>query len=469
MTGFIENKQLWGNLGNRIAPSVAKVDTGWVAGEQPPHEWENSERYQSQRRLNHCIDMHGINGVKPGRATGPEYISGALWENTWLTESDNRWLMGERVDDACLAWNYERDMPMLVYVRDSDIVNNQIRCIDAWDFKDNHLSYAKDIQTAYVPTGSQDTKVCASRTKLYVHYRHSFNTEVARYDLVNWTGVPEAEWRSGQTTYTEMIMLDLLGTDDTLLLFKGGGSTVDILKTIEGFDFTNEQVGNGNLDVGGGYSTIDAGVTPRDADGKIWFMSHVSGSSHHLNSAFAYNLGDPGVGPFTASIYDGEWGNICSTGESTLVTGHFSNVLGSNQIIGKYSVGQNGVSEMHEIMNCNQDSSILVGFDGLNVYVLYDVASNLIYNGGPTERHWSWTRFNAREFARYTDMTAEADRLRYPSTNLYGDRQTTARLNQHAKMFFDGVNMWVVQKEGPLYTYIYRIPGIRQRVCHVGR
>lgn len=472
MTGFVDNKRLWGNLGNRIAPSAAKIDTGWVAGEQPPHEWENSERYTSQRLLNHCINRDGMNGPKPGRLTGPELCTQAVSGIArWNNQNDNRWSTGsDEIKDACLAWNYERDMPMLVYADNDDITAGQIRTIDAWDYKDNLLSQVRPIQTAYTPASYSDNfLVAASATKLYVWYRHSFNTEIARYDLVNWTGIPEAEYRTGQTTYTEMILFDMF-SGDNLMLFKGKGSTVDVLRKIRGADFSTDIVGNGNLDVGGGYSTIDAGITHRDADGLVWFMSHVSGSSHHLNCARAFDLGVPTSpsSPLSANFYDGTWGNLVSTGESVLCTGYAADVLGTNQIIKKWSNNQNAVSDMHEIMNCNQDSSILVGFDGLNVYVLYEVSSDLIYNGSPTNRHWAWTRFNSQEFAKDTDLTTEADRLRFPAPNLYGDDEAnTTRSNQWAKMFFDGNNMWVVQRNEPSPNYIIRIPAIGHRQCNV--
>lgn len=468
MTGFVDDKQLWANLGNRVSPSVGKIDLGWVAGEQPPHEWENSERFQSQTRLNHCINLLGINGTKPGSLNGPRMCTDTLQDASSLTEADNSWTMGEPVHDACLAWNYEKNMPMLVIIRGVDITANRVMCIDAWEYNSPQSAYYRDIQTAYTTEDYQDAKVCASPTKLYVHYRHSIGTQVARYNLINWTGIPEDEYATGQTTFTEMRLSNFVG-DDELLFFKGGGAVTDVLKTLHGLDFTGELNGNGNLNTGGGYSTIDAGVTPIDFDGKIWFASHSTGGSYQLNSAHAYNLGDTGLGPYALDFYEDTWGNIVSTGESTLIGGYASDIMGSNQIVKKWSVGQTVMSAMHEIRNCNQESSIILGFDGVNVYCLYEVDYGLLYNGGTNNRHWSWTRFNAREFAKNTNLTTENDRQRFPSTNLYGDVTNALRSEQWAKMFFDGVNMWIVHKDDSLSTRIFRVSGIRQRQCNVGQ
>lgn len=45
----------WANAGTRIKPSDGKIDQGWLAGEQPPVEYENERMYSRDTLVNQII------------------------------------------------------------------------------------------------------------------------------------------------------------------------------------------------------------------------------------------------------------------------------------------------------------------------------------------------------------------------------------------------------------------------------
>lgn len=45
----------WANAGTRIKPSDGKIDQGWLAGEQPPVEYENERMYSRDTLINQII------------------------------------------------------------------------------------------------------------------------------------------------------------------------------------------------------------------------------------------------------------------------------------------------------------------------------------------------------------------------------------------------------------------------------
>lgn len=85
MTTEIGNSALlrtWANDGTVAVPSNAKIDEGWLRGEQPPHEWMNYIHNVLGQKVNHALSR----GVADWVAT-TQYTAGAL-----VNRSGDLWL-----------------------------------------------------------------------------------------------------------------------------------------------------------------------------------------------------------------------------------------------------------------------------------------------------------------------------------------------------------------------------------------
>lgn len=77
----------WANDGAVVVPADAKIDEGWLRGEQPPHEWMNYIHNVLGQKVNHALSRGAAdwNG-------GTEYLAGATVNRngvTWLALTTN--------------------------------------------------------------------------------------------------------------------------------------------------------------------------------------------------------------------------------------------------------------------------------------------------------------------------------------------------------------------------------------------
>lgn len=77
----------WANNGTVVVPASAKIDEGWLRGEQPPHEWMNYIHNVLGQKVNHALSRGAAdwNG-------GTEYLAGATVNRngvTWLALATN--------------------------------------------------------------------------------------------------------------------------------------------------------------------------------------------------------------------------------------------------------------------------------------------------------------------------------------------------------------------------------------------
>jgi hypothetical protein len=76
MTTEIGNSALlrtWANDGTVVVPSNAKIDEGWLRGEQPPHEWMNYIHNVLGQKINHALSRGAADWVNT-----TEYLAGAV-------------------------------------------------------------------------------------------------------------------------------------------------------------------------------------------------------------------------------------------------------------------------------------------------------------------------------------------------------------------------------------------------------
>jgi len=76
MTEEIGNSELlrtWANDGAVVVPSNAKIDEGWLRGEQPPHEWMNYIHNVLGQKINHALSRGAADWN-----SGTEYLAGAI-------------------------------------------------------------------------------------------------------------------------------------------------------------------------------------------------------------------------------------------------------------------------------------------------------------------------------------------------------------------------------------------------------
>jgi hypothetical protein len=90
MTTEIGNSALlrtWANDGTVVVPSNAKIDEGWLRGEQPPHEWMNYIHNILGQKINHALSRGAADWV-----SSTEYLAGAVVNRSgavWLALATN--------------------------------------------------------------------------------------------------------------------------------------------------------------------------------------------------------------------------------------------------------------------------------------------------------------------------------------------------------------------------------------------
>jgi hypothetical protein len=90
MTTEIGNSALlrtWANDGTVTVPNNAKIDEGWLRGEQPPHEWMNYIHNILGQKINHALSRGAADWVD-----STEYLAGAIVNRNgsiWLATATN--------------------------------------------------------------------------------------------------------------------------------------------------------------------------------------------------------------------------------------------------------------------------------------------------------------------------------------------------------------------------------------------
>lgn len=97
--GNSELVRTWANDGTIVVPSGAKIDEGWLRGEQPPHEWMNYIHNVLGQKINHALSRGAADW---DNAT--EYFAGATVNrdgNLWLSLATNT---NSEPEDANSNW-----------------------------------------------------------------------------------------------------------------------------------------------------------------------------------------------------------------------------------------------------------------------------------------------------------------------------------------------------------------------------
>ena len=111
----------WGSTGTIIKPSDTKIQTGWVGGEQPPHEWENWMRNDRDIALNDVLTRGQRRSSLPTATDQNQMCSG-------ITTPAQAWGVAQRMTlttaivggaytsdrrASCLGWNPTTRTPEL--------------------------------------------------------------------------------------------------------------------------------------------------------------------------------------------------------------------------------------------------------------------------------------------------------------------------------------------------------------------
>ena len=80
--GNSELLRTWANDGTVVVPADAKIDEGWLRGEQPPHEWMNYIHNVLGQKINHALSRGSADWNSE-----TEYLAGAI-----VNHNDELWL-----------------------------------------------------------------------------------------------------------------------------------------------------------------------------------------------------------------------------------------------------------------------------------------------------------------------------------------------------------------------------------------
>lgn len=455
--GYIDEKQEWANSGTKIAPSGAKVDTGWIPNEQPPAEWENSERFEVEQRLNVLIRRDGIAGTKPGNIKGAQLADRLFygvkgWHNP--TADSNSHSYGSIVD-AVVCWDYERNAPMLVFFSQADAAAHVLKKIGAWSYdgalsgKIENLSINPSITIA---AGSKN-RVCADKDFLYLHCLDSVggNTWVLKFALNPWTGTPVDEYDLGSVLeYDEIIVVN----DSSLAMIRSGTGSNRLAVLDKAF--TTLIQGNGNFN-----ATWDIYIPGRIvSDGsRIFFVGNDSGTDWYLCAANISNLGAPST-PSAAIFLAGleDVSGLISLGEDVIFYGYGTNI----DYLWRYNRTHDDLNALHRItgmcrISGHARTSLI--FDGQNITAIFNVHSDFMNSA--TDNGIGFLKFPALEFQGRLKGAATAPFIvdnRIPQ--LTGVIYPSDPGGLFVKPLFDGNDLWLIHNS---IGFISRVNAIAQR------
>jgi len=106
----------WANDGTVVVPSNAKIDEGWLRGEQPPHEWMNYIHNSLGQKINHALSR----GVADWTST-TLYLVGSLVRHdgrVWMSFVENS---NSEPSSANSDWSVVQDVRSSVVIEDISV------------------------------------------------------------------------------------------------------------------------------------------------------------------------------------------------------------------------------------------------------------------------------------------------------------------------------------------------------------
>jgi hypothetical protein len=460
MSTFIDRLKIWASAGTKTKPADAKIATGWIAGEQPPHEWENERMSTRDTALVAVVDA--VNDTPAGGRSlfKDRNIAPGIPENAGLMFSaDNRYavdpaeVIEATMNDACL-YEYE-GVKMLVFLYVPDSGTSYIKAYNIADGTVVNHAFPGDIVVSLCSTGQY----------IYVLYADlvTGNYEYSLTAIDGLTGTTKPGWSVTDPQVGAEPQADIDGrpfcrvTPGGDILCGGrwdGAAGADKLALIDAAAGTLTRSGDGGLAA----NTFPSGDCVAVGDVMYFTGLDKSTTDMWLSAVDETDLTVKGV---ASGSIPANYGAPTTAGEyMSLAT------LGDHFVIG-HKTGVNGKIELYSEAYASpffdvdiDTSSSKLGpmvFDGVHLWGLFKGVT--AGGSGMVLRKISPNRFNGS-----LDNSGIAFDVDVDSNNMLEDGDTNDTLGyMRPPLIFDGSGIWVSPYAPPGENYT----GIWLRLANV--
>lgn len=199
----------WSENGTNVAMTPAEIAAGWKGNDQPSAE--NWNFIQNERDIQQISDAEAravrFFGLHPENLRGnsdsgiprfrpTDFVGQNIWDPSAAV--NNLDLVGV-LGSATLGWDPASNMPVLAVLRSNSFVDPgssaSIVFIKCWEYGATPEYETRRIYFGFVSdTDESNTPIFICDGKLYVVAQQASppNRYILRYDLLNWTGYPDA-------------------------------------------------------------------------------------------------------------------------------------------------------------------------------------------------------------------------------------------------------------------------------------
>jgi len=390
---MVEKIDVWGATGDVTEPSSVKRDSGWVAAEQPRHDWFNWVDNAQSNKINEILD-EGFNMHYPAAADVKSMLMTGLWDESWGITEDTLNIIDSGATPAFAdmgVWFNSDDEPNIV------ILDATLNKIEVWDARARTLSdTSPDLATTdYLPAGTYiASSMAIDAANAYVIFRETTANPdeyfIQAYDIASWdivSGWPAAGTQlSGAADTKNGKVINASSTKlavacDWVTISSSASTAISIIDKADGSISTE---GAGDAPTG-----VSAVADPKIAsDGtNIFFGVYGTGQGYICSATIAdATSGCGGTGyPLTWPTAASYCNSLTSCGPSMFVSGWRKGTpLVGDIVLGSHTAANVGGDRIKRGINSQAidgDEYICDGiydavFDGINIW-LFTVIDNL--------------------------------------------------------------------------------------------
>ena len=364
-----------------------------------------------------------------------------------------------RVYDACIAWDYSKNRPIILTVDNAD----QLRSIECWDY-DTDPTQSSAWSVTFPATVDSLHAVACDGDYVYIAWMEASggNLQVSKFDLYPWTGTAlwtaDTGYDSAFAPDPKLTRLIVANSSDIGMIFgDSGANTVWKVAAIA--------KSSGVIQIGTGNSTSD--VRLLDYQFKItsigttmfWAGYSNSGTAMYMCSA---DLSDPTGSTYTLKTrsQSSVVSDIMAIDPNTIVMCNaVDGSIGADMTMFAFLLADDEFGFYGGWVNptpwqASGDYETLLGFDGMNVWGLH----NTLSAQATTSSGLALRLMSAARFGRKADNTNDLNASLVALDNL----ASAGNQGPQGKFLFDGRDMWVYFN-GVTETYFWRILSIGSR------
>lgn len=462
--GILTKIREWASSGDREQPTDEYIAEGWQRLHRPPRQYWNWVENARDKMINAIVDAAESSRTTPGQAVASELCEGFVTATSkWHDPASfpNVLATGVSIKDACLGYDAVNEVPFLwVAYGDASIA----KLTGPWEY-DAAPSLSAAVTLDYPSTPDYVLAICCDADYLYVAWCVTDgDIQVTKFNASTYAEVWTTDTGMTSTTYGVYARLIVASTLRLALLLPGNcddgaavGEGVGILLKSDG-TFTP---GFGDWAGGAGYGFApESGRLVSDGTHVYWLLTAANGPDDNDYVLHSAKITDPTTSDYdpltictvanTGTGADRPTGLIC-LGVSRLVAACPN---GSTYIL---DPGNDDADDLvtpaeYGIGGANDNVEMMLGFDGLNVWIYAVAACFESVNGAMT-----LFKLPSGYCDPHLPNTGDQTEV-WLNRIVLGEGETTS--NALAGEFvFDGRDLWLLTPSGDIYRVT--APGLR--------